>query len=96
MKKETIEELMEQAQELRLAGGAIEDIRHIVAKAYNEVVGDIVGEEDWNTRTNKRIVSRRIHDILPDLCTCAEILNKISVDLAEISRVITGDSCEDD
>ena len=82
MDKEMKTNLIEQANELRLAGSAIAELAHNVDKIYGESMGEAVNAEAVTPELKERV--ERLQDVVDQLRVVESYLLSNSLNLADL------------
>lgn len=82
MDKEMKNNLIEQANELRLAGSAIAELAHNVDKIYGESMGEAVNAEAVTPELKERV--ERLQDVVDQLRVVESYLLSNSLNLADL------------
>ena len=79
MEKETRGGLLDVANELRLAGSAIDDLGHTVSKAYSEAIGDLIGARlDDGTREEAKALESAVDDLRELSASCYKVALRLN------------------
>ena len=82
MDKEMKTRLIEQANELRLAGAAIAELAHNIDKIYGESMGEAVNAEAVTPELKERV--ERLQDVVDQLRVVESYLLSNSLNLADL------------
>ena len=82
MDKEMKNNLIEQANELRLAGSAIAELAHNIDKIYGESMGEAVNAEAVTPELKERV--ERLQDVVDQLRVVESYLLSNSLNLADL------------
>lgn len=82
MDKEMKMNLIEQANELRLAGSAIAELAHNIDKIYGESMGEAVNAEAVTPELKERV--ERLQDVVDQLRVVESYLLSNSLNLADL------------
>lgn len=82
MDKEMKTNLIEQANELRLAGSAIAELAHKIDKIYGESMGEAVNAEAVTPELKERV--ERLQDVVDQLRVVESYLLSNSLNLADL------------
>lgn len=82
MDKEMKTRLIEQANELRLAGSAIAELAHNIDKIYGESMGEAVNAEAVTPELKERV--ERLQDVVDQLRVVESYLLSNSLNLADL------------
>lgn len=79
MEKETRGGLLDVANELRLAGNAIDDLGHTVSKAYSEAIGDLIGDRIGDdTKEEAKALESAVDDLRELSASCYKIALRLN------------------
>jgi hypothetical protein len=83
MEKEMKGALLDVANELRLAGSAIDDLSHTVSKAFSETLGDMIGVKE---RKALRDEAKALEDAFNALRRLSADCYKVSLSIGDLTK----------